>query len=196
MGARCSLLVGYRPLPELSRKADAFLTDYLAGPESIAGNGVRCYLKHYHNSQHEPTSTRLYKAARGNAARLLATDSVRARMRDLRAEAEQQVKDRLRSWWQLVPGAMLTLELAVAGELTGSSPDEKVEAEQIRQRVKAAELVLNRAMGTVEQADRGESAPSVVVMVAAPGGGGALPVAEAVELAPGVELVRLAPPSS
>lgn len=138
----------------LSPQAERFVILYMAGPDDMRGNGTRCYLEAYPNTTSE-------KVAGSLASRLLKRDSVRTRMRQLRDEAEESARNRLRSWMELAPKAQDVLEQAMDGSLSGSD-------EQIRSAVNAAKETLDRALGSVKHMHDTESGgPVVNVFVAA-----------------------------
>jgi hypothetical protein len=125
-----------RPRP-LSPQQEAFVIAYVAGPDEMRGNGTRAYLHAYPEQTNE-------RNAGSSASRLLKRDSIRARIREIRDEAEEDARARLRSWLAMAPKAQEVLDQAMRGELEGSD-------EQIRSAVKAAQEVLNRALGDIRQ---------------------------------------------
>ena len=127
-----------------SPSEERFAVLYVAGPDALRGNGTRCYLEAY-------PSCRSEQAAAANACRLLKRDRVRAHMAELRAQASAEARARLRDWWELAPAAQETLRKAAAGELRFREADQRVEPELIRSAVRAAEHILDRALGTVKQ---------------------------------------------
>jgi hypothetical protein len=67
---------------------------------------------------------------------------------ELRTEAAEAVRDRLRSWWELAPAAQATLERAAAGILGSSGIGWS--DERIRSAVKAATYIIDRCEGRPE----------------------------------------------
>lgn len=146
-----------------SQKEERFAVLYAGGPEDTRGNGTRAYLRAYPscNSEH---------AAAVSASRLLKRARVRARVRELREEAAEAAKSRLRSWWELAPEAQRTLELASRGQLRFPDSSPKVEPELIRSAVRSAIEILDRAMGTVKQMHEHRlTGQAIIVGIAAPG---------------------------
>ena len=142
---------------------EQFAVLYVGGPDDVRGNGTRTYLETHPNCNSE-------HAAAVGACRLLSRARVRARVRELRDEAAESAKVRLRSWWELAPDAQRTLELAARGELRFPDADPKLEPELIRSAVRASVELLDRAMGTVKHMHEHQVAgPGIVVHVAGPG---------------------------
>lgn len=80
-------------------------------------------------------------------------------MRELRNEAAEAAKARLKSWWELAPGAQDTLERAANGELPSDWSDE-----QIRSAVKASVHIMDRCLGTVKQMHEHHVAQQAIVV--------------------------------
>jgi len=142
---------------------EAFVQAYVAGDDDTAGNGTRSYLSAY------PKCTTDQSGA-VQACRLLKLGKVRARISELRADAERQARARLRSWWALAPEAQRTLEQAAAGSFD-PMPDAPhgVRAEAIRSGVRSAQEILNRAEGTPQQLHELRITAGIMVAVAGPG---------------------------
>lgn len=140
----------------LTPQAEQFIILYVAGPDDVRGNGTRSYLKAYPNTTNE-------KVAGASASRLLKRESVRARIKELRDDAEEESRARLRSWMALAPEAQGVLEQAMRGEWPKGWSDEA-----IRSALKAAQETLDRALGNVKQmhSEQG-SGQTVNVFVAA-----------------------------
>ena len=139
----------------LTPNEERFCLAYVAG-DGTQGNGTASYLAAY------PTCTN--KHAAGSAgSRLLKRDRVQARIAELRAEAAQEVRDRLRSWWELAPDAQRTLELAAAGQLPAGWSDER-----IRSAVKSAQYIVDRCEGRPELRGSVTHTGGFAVLVAGP----------------------------
>lgn len=121
---------------ELTPQQEAFCRHYYAGEEDVRGNGTRSYLKAY------PTDNP--KTANTESTRLLQRPDIRARMKELRAEAAEAAKNRARDWWELYPDAQDTLEAAANGEPPGETPQDK------RSAVEAAKEIISRCLGSVK----------------------------------------------
>lgn len=140
---------------------DAFVAAYTAGDDSTRNNGTASYLASH------PQVTR--SSAAVQACRLLKLPKVRARIVEMRTEAEIDARARLRSWWALAPDAQDTMALAAAGKFD-PMPDAPhgVRAEAIRSGVRAAQEILNRAEGTPQQLHELRVTGGIVVAVAGP----------------------------
>jgi hypothetical protein len=125
------------PTKPLTVAQERFAIAYLSGPEGIRGNGTRAYREAYPEVAND-------KNAGSAASRLLARVNVRARIRELRDEAEKEARGRLVSWMEEAPTAQRVLLDAMEGRLKGTD-------EEIRQAVKAAQSWLDRALGSVQQ---------------------------------------------
>jgi hypothetical protein len=91
-------------------------------------------------------------------------------VQELREEAAEAAKARLKSWWELAPNAQETLNKAMTGDLRFPEAGPKLEPEMIRSAIRAAQEVLDRALGTPKQMhDHQVQGQSVVVHVAGPG---------------------------
>ena len=135
---------------------ESFCLAYVAGPNGTQGNGTLSYL-------HAFPATSSKHVAGSCASRLLKRDRVQARIRELRQEAAQSVRDRLRSWWELAPDAQATLELAAAGQLPSSWSDER-----IRSAVKSAQYIIDRCEGRPELRGSVTHSGGFAVLVAGP----------------------------
>jgi hypothetical protein len=125
----------------LTRGEEAFALAYVAGADGMQGNATLSYLQAY------PTCTS--KTVAGSCgSRLLKRGRVQARVVELRTEAAEAVRDRLRSWWELAPAAQATLERAAAGILGSSGIGWS--DERIRSAVKAATYIIDRCEGRPE----------------------------------------------
>lgn len=125
-------------LADLKPEHLEFAELYVGGPEHLAGNATRCYQHVYGCSD---------SAAESGGHRLLRHDGVRARVRELREEAAEAAKDRLRKWWELAPEAQATLLKAARGEYAADDDNGRV-------RIQAAQRILDRAMGTPREMHR------------------------------------------
>jgi len=104
------------------------------------------------------------------ANRLIRKPAVRARVLELRADAERDARARLRSWWALAPDAQRTLEQAAAGTFDPMpEAPHGVRAEAIRSGVRSAQEILNRAEGTPQQLHELRITAGITVAVAGPG---------------------------
>jgi len=146
---------------QCSPSEDRFAVLYVAGPDGIRANGTRAYLEAY-------PSCRSEQAAGVGACRLLKRARIRARMKELRAEASAEARARLRDWYVLAPEAQETLRKAAAGELRFAEADQRVEPELIRSAVRAAMEILDRALGTTKQMHEHRVQGGIVVAVAGP----------------------------
>ena len=146
-----------KPPKPLTVPQERFVLAYVAGPDDLRGNGTRSYLHAFPNATNE-------KNARSSASRLLARDSVRARVRALRDEAAAEAKARLLSWVEEAPQAQEVLLQAMAGEWPKDWSDEA-----IRQAVKAAQHWLDRALGSVQQMHNVDVAGTGVQVIVAAG---------------------------
>ena len=147
----------------LTPQQERFVITYVAGPDNLRGNGLRAYEYAFPNS----VGT---KHAASSASRLLKRANVLARVRILRDEAEAESKARLLSWMEHAPEAQATLLQAMQGEWPEGMSDE-----EIRQAVKAAQVWLDRALGSVQQMHAlTEGGQTINVVVAA----GVFPIGE------------------
>jgi hypothetical protein len=146
----------------LTPAQDAFVRAYVAGESETVGNARRSYMLAF-------PKCKSLGAASVSASRLLSKAVVRARMAELRQQAERDARARLRSWWALAPDAQTTLELASAG-LFDPMPDAPhgVRSEAIRSGVRAAQEILNRAEGTPQQLHELRITAGITVAVAGP----------------------------
>ncbi len=115
---------------------------YLGGPDGVVGNATESYARAFPSDG----LTRTQQQQRGN--RVIRSQRVRVRLTELRAEAISQADpekvERLREWVELAPDAQQTLHRAATGTLPASWSDEDK-----RQAVRAAERILDRAIGKV-----------------------------------------------
>jgi len=140
----------------LTSGEEAFALAYVAGPDGTQGNGTLSYLHAFPRCSSKVT-------AGASACRLLKRERVQARLAELRAEAAQGVRDKLRSWWELAPEAQATLERAAAGTLPGKWSDER-----IRSAVKAAQYIVDRCEGRPELRGSVQHTGGFSVLVAGP----------------------------
>jgi len=146
----------------LTPAQEAFVWAYAAGESDTLGNARRSYLAAF-------ASCNSVGAASVSANRLLSSGKVRARLLEVRADAERAARARLRSWWALAPDAQLTLELAAAGKFD-PMPDAAhgVRSEAIRSGVRAASEILSRAEGTPQQLHELRIDAGITVQIAGP----------------------------
>jgi len=143
---------------------ESFVQAYVAGEPDTLGNGTRAYLSAFPNCTTDQSGA-------VQACRLLKMPKVRARISELRAEAERACRARLRSWWALAPDAQRTLEQAAAGSFDPMpEAPHGVRAEAIRSGVRSAQEILNRAEGTPQQLHELRITAGIMVAVAGPGG--------------------------
>jgi len=135
---------------------ESFALAYVAGADGMQGNGTLCYLHAFPSCSSKPV-------AGACASRLLKRDRVQARIHELRNEAAAGVRDLLRDWWELAPGAQATLELAAAGGLPAGWSDER-----IRSAVKSAQYIIDRCEGRPELRGSIQHTGGFAVFVAGP----------------------------
>lgn len=134
------------------------LRAFLSGPSGVAGNGTEAWLYAV-----DPDAKR--GTAASNASRVLRKEAVRKRMHALRLEAAGDVDmTGLRDWMELAPDAQDTLHRAATGQLPDTWTDE-----QIRSAVKAAQTILDRAIGPIAQRLDVRSQSAIVVKTLGPG---------------------------
>lgn len=141
-------------MARMSPQEETFALLYVAGPDGTRGNGTECYLQAYgdHLSR---------QVAGASASRLLKRERVRARMRELRDEAEREARARLRSFMSEATTAQETLIRAMRCEWPiGTSDQDK------RSAVESAKEWLARALGPTSKQD-GTSGPSGVQVIVA-----------------------------
>ncbi len=115
---------------------------YLGGPDGVVGNATEAYARAFPCDGLE----RVTVQQRGN--RVIRSKRLRVRLAELRAEtlaqASPEIVGRLREWVELAPDAQQTLHRAATGSLPAGWSDEDK-----RQAVRAAERILDRAIGKV-----------------------------------------------
>jgi hypothetical protein len=173
------------PKTTLSASEETFAVLYVGGEPGIQGNGTRAYLAAFPGCNSA-------KVAGACASRMLKRDRVQARITGLRNEAAQEVRDRLRSWWELAPEAQATLERAAAGSLPASWSDER-----IRSAVKSAQYIIDRCEGRPELRGSVTHSGGFSVLVAGPdelrGAIAAGNEERAVEVGPGRIVAQITP---
>ena len=154
-------------------------------PPLTGGNATRSYLYAYRSERaaNAGSNERVYRNASVQGSRVLRDAGVRARVRALQEQALEEAMARLRPWIELAVAAQETLYKALTGDLRFPEVDSRLEPEMIRSAIRAAEEVLDRALGTSRQMhEHHVGGQAIVVHVAGPG--------EAIELGREVQVPR------
>lgn len=138
---------------------------YAADDHDLRGNATQCYAMARYGERLDPDDSR-YQGAATTAGRLLKRDEVRARIEEIRDEAEKKAKQRAASFWEDVPDARETLRWAISGDW----PDEFEDDDQAkRSAVEAAKTILERAYGSVKlQHEHQLTGQAIVAVTAGP----------------------------
>lgn len=155
---------------KLTPTEEAFAVLYYAAEDpELRGNATQCYAVARFGERLPPDHDRYQSAATGGS-RLLKREKVRARMREIRDEAEERAKQRAASFWEDVPDARETLRWAISGDW----PEEFEGDDQAkRSAIEAAKTVIERAYGTPKlQHEHRVSGQAIVALTAHPNGDG------------------------
>lgn len=138
----------------LSPQEESFAMLYVAGDDETRGNATESYFRAYGGNMSRST------AANGGS-RLVRRERVRARMRDIREQAERDAKARLVSFMAEASKAQRTLLQAMTLDWPAGTTDQ-----EMRSAVEAAKEWLTRALGPTGKTGEGTSGGTVQVLVA------------------------------